>query len=219
MNKGIVEEKIAKIRAKYSNNPKIAERKISQFLAKDKERVERLQQQAQRKLEAISPSRVAKTPEQIDAAAEALSNPTAKSVLDAGKNAGKAVVNGGKSVISGVSKVYTGTGKVLTEGGALVYKHPLAGPGWLSGDAVNIVGSSLGHPEVLSVPVGTIVGGTGLAIERAVLPRATQRRFRQNSIRLRKKAAASGFSEWSLQKAAQESHPYRSLMGTAGYIG
>lgn len=212
MNKGAVEEKIQQIRAKYPSNPEIAERKIAQFRKKSSGRIQRFQEDAQRKLEAINPSRVAKTDAEIVQQAHNITHPTVESTKAAVQNTGKAVVNGSKSVLQGAKTLYTGTGKAITTVASKAVENPGFEVAMRVGDAANIVGTATGNGWILGVPTGGILAGPMVAAQNVIIPRGARRKLRQTGIKIRK----SKLSNWSLQKTVQDAKPY---YRAPGYVG
>ena len=196
--KSLEKSRIKEIKEKYAGNPKIAERKLAQFKANRKTRLPHVTEQARRKLEVISPSRTAKTEEQIAAQTKKMLTPESPKEV-AGKIK-RGAVDTGKSVAKGLKSIYTDTGKVITDAREIVTKHPLTTAAFWSGDVVNAVGPFVGHPEVLAIPVSGITTPIAAAAEATLLPRGVKRKLRQSSIRIKKKAKESGFYDSSIKQ-------------------
>lgn len=195
LNKSHEARKKAEIAATYGNNPKLAQRKLEKLRASRKGRKDHLRRSARKKLDAI-PDKV-QTREQISEKARQIADQiTPENIANAIKEAPKKTA---RSVMEGAKKTYENTGQIITEAGAKFREHPVAAPGWFSGDAVNIIGSATGHPEMLAVPVGSIAGAAGLAGESGLFPRKVRRKFRQNAIDYRKRRE-SGTARKGLQK-------------------
>lgn len=218
LEKSNISKKTPEIIEKYKNNPKIAERKIHKLKRLSKGRVEASKRTAEKKLAALTKPQT-RTKEQVLKDAESIvpKNPT-----EVYNKAKQSLVGVGKGVASGLNKLYNNTGAVLTKGGEALTKATGETLAFLSGDVVNAVGPALGHPEVLTVPVGTIGAGAVAAAKRAVLPRSYMRGRRQAGIKLRKAAERSGFHSWSLggslKRSINESSQYSRHLGTAGHI-
>ena len=223
LDKDFAKKKIKEIKENYKNKPEIAKRKIEEVKKHSRGRRAEYQRKARGKFEALKPADP-KTAEQIESTAEKIVSPKLPTVEQVKDKTLKA----GRSVLEGAKKTYENTGQVITEAGVKFREHPVAAPGWFSGDAVNIVGSATGHPEMLAVPVGSIAGGVGLAGELGLFPRKVRRKFRQNAINYRKRresgAARKGIQKltpshnWSLKKQVQESQQYSRHLGVGGRI-
>lgn len=194
LNDTIEKEKLSQ----YKEGSSLYKRKKARLRRERKTRIQGLQRRAERKLQDFSK---VKTPEQLESRAQELADKaTVKGAVDYAKSA---PIKVGKSVMQGAEKAYKHTGTVALNIGAKVVEHPIATPGWFSGDAVNIVGTATGHPEVTLVPVGTIASGAGLAVEK-VLPRKTRRKLRQKAIRLKKEGKLHGKSLSNLVNELKE---------------
>ena len=223
LDKDFTKKKIEEIKAAYGNKPEIAKRKIEKVKKHSRGRRAEYEKGAKGKFEALKPANP-KTAEQIEATAEKIVNPKLPTIEQVKDKTLKA----GRSVLEGAKRTYENTGQVLTEAGVKLREHPVAAPGWFSGDAVNIVASATGHPEMVAVPVGSIAGAAGLAGETGLFPRKVRRKFRQNAINYRKRresgAARKGFQkltpshDWSLKKQAQEAQQYSRHLGIGGRI-
>ena len=219
MTKSFEEKKLSQ----YKKGSSVYERRKARLKKQRKDRIKGFKETAQNKLQDYSKVR---SSEQLESKAQKIADKiTVPNIINTIK---EAPVKAAKSVMKGAEKAYKNTGQVFTEVGTKFREHPIAYPGWFSGDAVNYVGAATGHPEVLAVPVGTIVGGAGLAGESGLFPRKLRRKFRQNSINYKKRRILgqrkglqklSPAHDWSLQKSVQNAHEYTRHIGGAGQIG
>ncbi len=195
----------ANVLKEYANNPKLMARKQAKLARTRKNRLKGYEKRAAELLNA-QPNTV-KTKEQIDLAA--------KNIAD-NHLTPRGVINGitavPRSIMKGVNKVYAGTGDLLTSAGSAVVKNPGFEIAMRTGDAVNAIGTSMGHPEVLMFPVGGILAGPMVAAQNKVLPRNTRRKMRQLGIKIKK----SKLSNWSLQKSVNTAAPYFRTPGLVG---
>ena len=189
--------KLKKIQERYKDNPSILKRKMKKAIRihnnTKEERISKLQDTAFKKLDNLRPD-ILRPKEVVDAKAEEI-------VKNLPKNAVKTVVKLPKNVYKGAKYVYEDTGKIIAKGGEALNRHPIAAPGWASGDVFNATMIATGNPELTAVPVGSIVGGVGYAGETIMFPRKVRRKFRQNGIRFRKKHTnGKGLDNFSIKK-------------------
>ena len=189
--------KLKEIQERYKDKPSILKRKMEKAIrihnnAKEK-RISELQDTAFKKLDNLRPDTF-RPKEVVDAKAEEI-------IKNLPKNAVKTVVELPKNVYKGAKHMYEDTGKIIAKGGEALNRHPIAAPGWASGDVFNATMVATGNPELTAIPVGSIVGGVGYAGETIMFPRKIRRKFRQNGIRFRKKNTnGKGLDNFSIKK-------------------
>lgn len=222
LNKAHESRKTAEILEAYKNKPQIAKRKLEKLRNSRKGRKAEMEKVALKKLNNL-PNDI-KTKEEISKRAEKIADQiTIQNVANTAKQLPE---NTARSVMNGVKNIYENTGQIVTDAGVGFRKHPIAYPGWFSGDVVNGIATATGHPELVAVPVGTIVGTAGLAGETALFPRRVRRKFRQNAINYKKRRVSGQEKgkltiphDWSIKKMVQNNNEYVGRIGTAGNIG
>ena len=204
LNKKFEAEKIKKLKEEYAKEPKTLARKLKELRSKRKNRIKRYTSEARKKFGSYT---TVKTDKQISTRAQEISdNLTPKKIT---KRVVRTIVGLPRTIVTGAKNAYNNAGQIITNSGALLRAHPAPMVGWTSGDVFNAGAVLSGHPELTPIPVGSILGGTLLTMEKSLIPRNTRRVWRQNGIAFRKRQEAAGKNRRNLGQVATDT-----VMGT-----
>lgn len=199
LNKKFEAERIKLLKEEYAQNPKLLAEKLKELKSKRRFRLKKYASEARKKFDSYT---TVKTEEQIGSRSQNLSDSlTPKKITE---KVVRTVVDLPRTIVTGAKNAYNNAGQIITNSGALLRAHPAPMVGWTSGDVFNAGAVLSGHPELTPIPVGSILGGTLLTMEKSLIPRNTRRVWRQNGIAFRKRQEAAGKNRRNLSQVATD---------------